>query len=200
MDCDKAIGDAWRALGNFFLCIGEIELMETVLEFVKGNIVASYGAAVGTIALVLNYMRYRHAVSGTKVRLKVEIVIEMSREAFVERIEKMKQEAPEYLQKSHTSEITHKVKVRNMGNVAVNIQDVWLETKDGRVNGTLAGHKSTIYQAVSQGREIELPARTSRSFSCFSKVPDGYIVPVGACVVDATGKKWRSRRSWFGGK
>ncbi|WP_173486913.1 MULTISPECIES: hypothetical protein [unclassified Aliiroseovarius] len=166
----------------------------------KENVVASYGAAVGTIALVLNYMRYRHAVSGTKVRLKVEMVIEMSREAFAERIERMKQEVPEYLQKPHTSEITHKVKVRNMGNVAVNIQDVWLETKDGPVKGTLSGHNSTIYQAVSQGSEIELPARTSRSFSCFSKVPDGYLVPVRACVVDATGKKWRSRRSWFGGK
>ena len=165
----------------------------------KGNVVASYGAAVGTIALVLNFLRYRHAVSGTKVRLKVEIVIEQSHEAFTERIEKLKLEAPEYIQKSHTSEITHKVKVRNMGNVAVNIQDVWLETKDGRVDGTLAGHNSTIYQAVSQGREIELAARTSRSFSCFSKVPDGYLVPVRACVVDATGKKWHSQRSWFGG-
>ncbi|WP_208354369.1 hypothetical protein [Pseudaestuariivita rosea] len=177
-----------------------MELLETIFEFVKGNIVASYGAAVGTIALVLNYMRYRHAVSGTKVRLKVEIVIEKSREAFAERIEKMKHDAPEYMQKSHTSEITHKVKVRNVGNVAVNLQDVWLETKDGRVDGTIAGHNSTIYQAVSQGGEIELPARTSKSFSCFSKVPDGYLVPVRACVVDATGKKWRSRRSWFGGK
>jgi hypothetical protein len=180
--------------------VGEIELLETVFEFVKGNIVASYGAAVGTIALMLNYMRYRHAVSATKVRLKVEIVIEKSREAFVERIEKVKQETPEYTQKSHTSEITHKVKVRNVGNVAVNIQDVWLETKDGRVDGTLAGHNSTIYQAVSQGSEIELLARTSRSFSCFSKVSDGYLVPVRACVVDATGKKWRSRRSCFVGK
>ncbi|MBU1278385.1 MAG: hypothetical protein KJ875_06785 [Alphaproteobacteria bacterium] len=175
-------------------------MFETGFEFVKGNIVASYGAVVGTLALILNFMRYRHAVSGTKVRLNVEILVEKSREAFVERIEKMKEEAPEYMQRSRNSEITHKIRVRNVGNVAVNIQDVWLETKGDRVDGTVAGHNSLIYQAVSQGSEIELPARTSKSFSCFSKVPDGYLVPVRACVVDATGKKWRSRRSWFGGK
>lgn len=177
-----------------------MEFLEPVFEFVKGNIVASYGAAVGTLALVLNYMRYRHAVSGMKVRLKVEIVIEKNREAFAERIEKMKQEAPEFMQKSHTSEITHKIRVRNVGNVAVNIQDVWLETKGDRIAGTVAGRNSSIYQAVSEIGEIELPARASKSFSCFSKVPDGYLVPIRACVVDATGKKWRSRRSWFEGK
>ena len=173
-------------------------MLETVFEFVKGNIVASYGAAVGTIALGLNYMRYRHAVSGARVRLKVEILVEMSREAFAERIEKMKEEAPKYIQLSYSGEITHKVRVRNVGNVAVNIEDVWLETKSGRTDGAVAGHNSNMYQAVSQSGEIELPARTSKSFSCFSKAPDGYLVPVRARVVDATGKQWRSRHSWFG--
>ena len=173
-------------------------MLETFFEFIKGNIVASYGAAVGTIALFLNFMRYRHAVSGTTVRLKVEILVVKSREAFVERIEKMRAEAPNYMQGAHNSEITHKIMVRNVGNVSVNIQDVWLETKSGRADGTVSGRNSALYQAVSQGGEIELPARTSKSFSCFSKVPDGYLMPIRAHVVDATGKQWRSRRSWLG--
>lgn len=163
----------------------------------KGNIVASYGAAVGTLALLLNFLRYRHAISGTKVKLKVEIVIEKKYQDFLEEFQRIRNEQPEYMQKSYNSTITHKIRVRNVGNVAVNIQDVWLETKKGRINGTSAERNSGMYHAVSQQGEVDLPARTSKSFSCFSKFPDGYLEPIRAGALDAMGKQWWSRRAFF---
>ena len=48
----------------------------TVYYFISQNLLAMYAAAVGSIALALNFIRYRHAVSSAKPRLKLEVVAE----------------------------------------------------------------------------------------------------------------------------
>ncbi|WP_299682805.1 hypothetical protein [uncultured Roseobacter sp.] len=163
-----------------------------VLDFLAANLLATYGAAVGTIALGLNFVRYRHAVAGSKIRLKLEILPTVTEDEFIEKLKLPEEE--QVFRSAPTSLVTHKVKVRNIGAVTAHLEDVWVVTKQGRENATTRRPSSTslIYEAVSTTGNIEIPPRSSRSFSVFSKEEDGYLTPVRAFAIDETGKKWRS--------
>ena len=92
------------------------------------------------------------------------------------------------------SSITHKVKVRNIGGVTAHIQDVWVETQNGKQNARMPydNNQHNIYGAVSDIGNVEIPPRSSRSFSVFSYKESGYLKIKRAYAVDETGKKWRS--------
>ncbi len=182
------------------LILKAMELILKAASFVNDNLLATYGALVGSLALVLNFMRYRHAVSGTKVRLRVEIRVKKTIQEFNKSIESSKAELPEFMHSSSEIEITHEVVVRNLGNVAVNLQEVWVETSIGRINGTTSEKNSSIFNEIPKSSGVELPPRTMKSFALFSRLRDGYLVPRRAYVVDAMGTKWRSQQSKMGRK
>lgn len=167
----------------------------TVYDFISQNPLAAYGAAVGTIALALNFMRYRHAVSNAKPRLKLEVVTEKTESAFQAEMTPAEDKEP-WRGGSRKSLITHKVKIRNIGGVAVHLQDVWVDGQNGKVAASMpyGGQQANIYCAVSERGNVEIAPRSSRSFSVFSKIEGGYLKITAAHAVDETGKHWRSSR------
>ncbi|MEN8935037.1 MAG: hypothetical protein ABF245_08920, partial [Planktotalea arctica] len=166
-----------------------------IYDFVSQNLLATYGAAVGTIALALNFMRYRHAVSNTKARLKLEVIVEKAENEFEAEINPQEEKEP-WNGGNRQSLKTHKVKVRNLGGVKAHLQDVWVETQDGRKNATMpyGGSQQNIYGAVSERGNVEIAPRSSHSFSVFSTKEGGYLEIKSAHATDETGKNWRTSR------
>lgn len=165
----------------------------TISEFISQNLLASYGAAVGTIALVLNFMRYRHAVSSAKTRLKLEVLVDKSEGEFKEAMNPPEDKKP-WEGGDRKSLITHKVKVRNIGGVTAHIQDIWVQTQNGKKAATMpyGGNQHNIYGAVSERGNVEIAPRSSQSFSVFSDKDDGYLKIKRAYAIDETGRQWRS--------
>ena len=166
----------------------------SIYDFVSQNLLATYGAAVGTIALALNFMRYRHAVTGSRIQLQIEVIVEKTEEAFQAHLNPPAEELR--LSSAPTSCITHKVKVRNVGGVTAHIQDVWVDTQDGRKDATMpyGGSQRKIYGAVSERGNVEIAPRSSQSFSVFSTKEGGYLAIKRAHAIDETGTKWRTPR------
>lgn len=161
---------------------------ETEYSFVT-NYLAIYGAAVGSLALLLNFLRYRHAVIDRKAKVVVELVEKMSANGFEERIKERANSAPYF---APQATITHEIKVRNLGNVSVHIQDAWVETVEGIREDAFHRRKDSGFQRASRIGNLEIVPRSSQSFSLFSDT-DVYLKPKKAYVLDETGKKWRSR-------
>ncbi|TLP67066.1 hypothetical protein FEE96_06875 [Parasedimentitalea maritima] len=166
----------------------------SIYDFISQNLLATYGAAVGTIALALNFMRYRHAITGSKIRLQIEVLTEKTEEAFQAHLNPPAEELS--FSSAPTSCITHKVKVRNVGGVTAHLQDVWVETQNGRKNATMpyGGSQQNIYGAVSERGNVEIAPRSSHSFSVFSTKEGGYLEIKSAHATDETGKSWRTSR------
>lgn len=152
--------------------------LSAVLDFFAKNLLATYGAAVGTLALGLNFMRYRHAVSSSKIRLKLEVLPFISEDEFSQEIDSKLGELL-FLNHPEDGRITHRIKVRNIGSVSAHIEDVWLDTQYGIKRPERLG-------------SIEISPRSSCSFEILSLKNEGYIHPKRAFVLDETGKKWRS--------
>lgn len=167
----------------------------TVYDFISQNLLAAYGAAVGTLALTLNFMRYRHAVSSMKARLKLEVIVRASEDAFEAEMNPKEEKEP-WNGGNRQSLITHEVKVRNPGGVSVHIQEVWVHTQNGRVDAKMpyAGNQRNIYGSVSERGNVEIAPRSSHSFSVFSNKEGGYLKIRSAHAIDETGKHWRSSR------
>lgn len=165
----------------------------TISDFISQNLLASYGAAVGTLALALNFMRYRHAISSSKTRLKIEVIVDKP-EADFEAAMNPPEDTEPWRGGSRNSLITHKIKIRNVGGVTAHIQDVWVQTQNGKQNATMpyGGNQRNIYGAVSEIGNVEIAPRSSHSFSVFSDKEGGYLKIKRAYAIDETGRQWRS--------
>ena len=128
----------------------------------------------GNLALHLNFLRYRHTVSSTAVRLKVEIIEEMTKDDFSNRINAHDEAEP---WKASSSEITHLKKIRNVGSVPVHIQDAWATTRDGqRKDATRrSAHDFMIHQRLKETGNFEIKPRSSLTLSVFSIKDEGYL-------------------------
>lgn len=165
----------------------------TPSDFISQNLLASYGAVVGTVALILNFMRYRHAVSSSKTRLKLEVIVDKLESDFEATMNPPKKKEP-WEGGGRNSLVTHKVKVRNIGGVTAHIQDIWVETQNGKSSATMpyGGSNQNIYGAVSERGNVEIAPRSSHSFSVFSDREGGYLKIKRAYAIDETGRQWRS--------
>ena len=165
----------------------------TISDFISQNLLASYGAAVGTIALALNFMRYRHAISSSKTRLKIEVLVDKPESEF-EAAMKPPEDTELWRGGNRNSLITHKIKIRNVGGVTAHIQDVWVQAQNGKQNATMpyGGSQQNIYGAVSERGNVEIAPRSSHSFSVFSDKEGGYLKIKRAYAIDETGRQWRS--------
>lgn len=171
----------------------ELEVVRLIVSFIQSNSISLYGAIVGTIALALNFMRYRHALNSSKIDLKVEIIEKMGKDAFLSFLDKQEDDG---YRGSINSAITHTVKIRNISNVTAHIEDVWVENKDGKeFKGTKrASNNQLIYMPVSElGGNLEIKPRSSISLSVFSEGSSGFINPKIAFASDETGRKWKSK-------
>lgn len=172
-----------------------METLSLIIEPLRDNALAAYGALVGTIALILNFMRYRHALSSLKIRLKVEIIEKMSQPDFIKFLAEHKDNG---YRGSIESAITHSVKIRNLSNVTAHIENVWIKTKDGNEIKALkrANERELLYMAVSDlGGNLEIKPRSSVSLSLLSYENSGFLKPEIAFATDETGKRWRSKNS-----
>lgn len=160
-----------------------------VYDCISQNLLATYGAAVGTCALVLNFMRYRNAVTNTKARLKLEIVAKKTENAFKLEMSPPEEKAP---WEGGSSLITHEVKIRNLSGVPVHIQEVWVQTQNGRVDAMIAESQRNIYEPVSAQGNVRIAPRSSIRFPVFSNKEKGYLKVKRAYAIDETGKDWRS--------
>lgn len=170
-----------------------MDLIEKALVFFQENLLASYGAAVGTIALALNFMRYKHTLSNSKVKLRLEISNKMSEDEFNKYIERQGNDG---YGGARTTAITHTIKIRNIGNITAHIEKAWIiHNKSTTVNAVIKSSVKGIYMPVSDlGGNLEIKPRSSVSLSILSDKKDGYIKPKIAYAVDETGKKWQGRQ------
>lgn len=171
----------------------DVNTVMTISDFISQNLLASYGAAVGTLALALNFMRYRHAISNSKTRLKIEVLVDMS-EGYFEAAMNPPEDTKPWKGDRPNSLITHKIKIRNVGGVTAHIQDVWVQAQNGKKNATVPSNQQgiCIYRAVSERGNVEIAPRSSQPFFVFSDKEGGYLKIKRAYAIDETGRQWRS--------
>ena len=136
-------------------------------------------------------MRYRHTLSNSKIKLRLEIIEKMTEDEFKKFLEDHKDDG---YRGSITSTITHSLKIRNVGNVTAHIENAWLATDKASEIKAVKRRSGTdlIYVPISDlGGNLEVKPRSSVSLSIFSNETDGFIKPKAAYALDETGKKWK---------
>ncbi|MGZ3218569.1 hypothetical protein [Paracoccus sp. T5] len=168
-----------------------METINAAISFVQNNLLAAYGAAVGTVALILNFMRYKHTLSNSKINLRLEIIEKMTEDDFIKFLDDNKDNG---YSSAVTWAITHTLKIRNIGNVTAHIENAWFATdKQPEIKAVKRSNtRDLIYVPISDlGGNLEVKPRSSVSLSIFSHEADGFIKPKAAYATDETGKKWK---------
>lgn len=157
-------------------------------EWISNNWLALYGAIVGTVALLINLLRFFHTLKKDKVKLKVSVLPHENQKQNIERIAQ-NADKPIY-DKTNLAE-AYVIKVRNTGNVNAFIEDVNLICKAGVERKALVSQNMSHRSILRDIKEVDIAPKSSLNFNIYLRDGEKLFIPSKAIVTDSTGKKWR---------
>lgn len=168
-----------------------------MLDYLHNNVLALYGALVGTVALFLNFVKLRHDVLTRNVRLKVSYRKSPSYEASLRALSKPPTDKPWSGDGPPNLAVVYLVEVVNVGSVDAFIKTCGIETTSGQQKEALAysAPNSLILQSISQMNGLSISSKGAKSFSVYLRKGEEPFEPAHAYVEDQTGKRWKSRRT-----
>lgn len=164
-----------------------------MIDWLSHNWLALFGAATGSLALLLNFLGYRHNLQKDKIKLSVEYKSHPRQDENISRMESTAEKQPwEQIGLVPVFVVT----IRNLGNVPAPIEGVGLIIDGGRKRPSLVSSKRgvpNIIEAVSSRNVDALPPLSSRDFEIFLNRGEPLYRVSCAYVVDQTGKTWHSK-------
>jgi hypothetical protein len=166
--------------------------MFAVLEWLIQNWLAIYGAFAGTLALILNFLRYRHSVQSKKIALKVELHKHPDHDANLQMLE----EADESPWGSGPRAVeVYSVTVRNHGSVDAHLSDVGVFDREGKPHEALAfrpeANSLSLYPVTELSNEV-VSARSSKTYHIYREKDEPAFTAVRGYAKDKMGRLWRS--------
>ncbi len=155
------------------------------------DFLALYGATVGTIALALNFLRYKHTINSNKVQLKISY---KKVKDYQKNIESMQNGYnPETGTGGNIAEVFN-VTVLNLGDVDAYLKEVGIVSSNEAKHIALVSSKSihNLLVDISVKEEILKP-KSSRTFSIYQKKDEKSFEVKYAFVLDEMDKKWISK-------
>jgi hypothetical protein len=160
-------------------------------QWLADNLLAAYGAIVGTIALMLNLSKFAVDLRKDSVRLKVSGV---RHPMFDGHAATLKQplasdgDGPNLLE-------GYSVTVTNLGSIQAHIADVGVICRDGRTDSALVRQHSSrmILRSVPEIALEPLEPKSSRTFTVYLR--RGHEPPIAEAfyALDKTGKRWKTK-------
>lgn len=164
-----------------------------MIEWLQQNLLAAYGAVVGTLALVLNLSGFLHNVRKETVRLRV---LCQPHAQLKSSIATVAQSAPDKALDRRTLFEAYTVTVFNDGSVPAHLHDVGVTCRDGRIVGALVSRPSSnhwILSAIADAALEPIAPKSSQPFTVYFRVDEPTFIPKTAFVIDKTGKRWHSK-------
>ncbi|WP_224960754.1 hypothetical protein [Geomonas subterranea] len=162
-----------------------IEMQEWLTE----NWLALYGSIVGTIALIVNFSKFVHAIRKDKVKLKLMVAPHPERQKNLQRLKSTENNQP--WDKPNLVE-SYQITIRNVGNVDAHIEDAGVICHDGKIHQVLIsypGNSCTLGRLAEVG-SATIPAKSSKKMNVYQKRGEGVFIANKVFVTDSTGKKW----------
>lgn len=144
---------------------------------------AIYGALVGTIALILNFLRYKHALKQNDVKLKISY---KKVEILEEDIKDLGKPFDPVTQEGGQCAKICEVTVQNIGNVNAYIKDISMINEDEQ-------KANIILLDISEVRRKPIEPKASRTFDMFIKNKEDICEIKYVIVIDQTGKVWKQK-------
>lgn len=162
---------------------------------------AIYGAVVGSIALVLNYSRHKHAVDAKKVKLNINYNKHKNLDANLKELSVPGGYDPTTGDGGKTRAEVYEVEVCNIGDVAAFIREVGIVTTGGEKHEALISEifGSSGMRFLSETSSVnieELKPKSSKKFNIYLNKGEELFSVSNAYVIDQTSKEWSSKRGW----
>lgn len=155
---------------------------------------ATYAAIVGTLALLLNFLRFKHQSTKDKVKLNFSVNDHKDKE---ETIESMAIPA-ESLAPGTEMQIgsVYEVTIRNTGSVNAFIQDAGVIDEKGIKHSALTHYLLAggyVLGKIADVDEGPLVPKSSRSYDVHLRRGENVFQARRVFVVDGTGKEWSKK-------
>lgn len=162
-------------------------------SWIYENSLALYAAIVGTLALLFNFIRFRHTVTKTKPRIRVQC---SKSPEYDRKIRDLKEDEGDGFGGGMSITDVYSVTVRNIGDVDINIRDVWIITDKGQKISALvyADPTSLILDKINERNTSSISPKNSKCFSVYLKKDENPFEVKQAFVRDALGKEWKCGR------
>lgn len=167
-----------------------------MLDWITENSLALYGAVVGTVALLINFVRLRHQQQSNQTRLSVSV--ERSK-GYDENIKRLQEplEDDVYNDGPHLLSV-YIVTIRNLGNVEAHIESCGIVTSaDERKEALIpygGGEMSNLLRKVSEAQNVSIPAKSAQRFKVYLRRNEDPFEVRRAFAVEKTGRAWKSKR------
>lgn len=163
------------------------------MEWIQSNLLALYGAIVGTIALFLNFGRFWIMYQKSKRKLKVEARIDGRAQ---EQLDSLEKPSNGFSSGGSLCGPIYKVDVINTSHLKMHIHDVglYIKAEKGKEKLKVYVRGGHFLRHLDDGGGINIAAGSRDSFSVylqseFPKIPK----IVGCYVVDQLGKEYRGK-------
>ncbi|WP_274883012.1 hypothetical protein [Vibrio harveyi] len=163
--------------------------IESTMDFIQQNLLGLYGAIVGTIALILNFVKLRHALSGDKIKLQIGIENNYHEDVPpIRSSTKSKDGDWRDVQYRYAYRIT----IRNLGAVSAYIEDAAVVDSSGVVRKVMVRERHTPYyfEPIELAKVISLEPKAKTSLDVFTIDDEPMFDVKKYFVIDTTGQRW----------
>jgi len=157
-----------------------------VLNWIFENWLALLGAVTGTVALLINYLSFRHAKAKEDISLAVSCAAH-PRQAENLRVFAETAEAEPW--NRHSMVEIYTVTVRNQGSVTAPLSKVGVVTTSGAERTALVSKGRYMEEATGSNIDY-LPPKSEQKFDIYLKRDEEFYSLSKAFVIDQTGKRW----------
>lgn len=164
-------------------------------KWLDQNLLAIYGAVVGTIALLLNFKKYRHEVSTTKVGLKVGYVRHSN---YDENVAALKTPGDPW--NSPSVAPVYEIEIINSGSIGAFIKSAGVVTSSGERKEALVSqnHGSLVLVPISCKSDLVIPPKSSEKYCVYLHRGEEPFEAAYAFAFDKVGGGWKSKGAWGG--
>ena len=142
-----------------------------MIEWLSLNWLAFYGAVVGTLALILNFLRLRHQIKSGEPKLSISVAKHSSYDENIARLQAPEEETPPFRSSRPSMVEIYEITVRNLGSVEAHIESCGVVTANGEkkeASVRAAGQREfRMMQKTSSNATLSVSAKSSETFSVY---------------------------------
>ena len=159
-----------------------------MLDWIFENWLALLGAATGSLALLINYMSFRHAKNKENISLAVYCADHPRQTENLHEFSETEGAEP---WKRHSMVEIYTVTVRNLGSISAPLSKVGVVTNSGEERAAIV--RKGQYMEEAKGFSIaHLPPKSEQVFDIYLNRDEEFFSLSKAFVIDQTGKRWEA--------
>jgi hypothetical protein len=152
------------------------------------NWLALLGAVTGSLALLVNFLSYRHNHNKDQVQLTVSVRAHPEQDKNARALLESEDKQP--WERQNLVEV-YCVTVRNTGNIEAPLSSVGVVDASGVDRTAMVRHGQFLHVATASSM-APVPAKSEQQFVVYLNRGESLYTAVRAFVVDQTGKRWQS--------